>query len=81
MPPSYVVSKTVLSKMYVFSSTNLCQTFCHHDKYLAKSAQVALKKCFRVLDVKYPVFLPVMNQSCNLLANFGKTFQYKYHES
>jgi len=44
MPPSYIVSKTVLSKMYVvFQYKLLCQTFRHPDKYLAKSAQVALK--------------------------------------
>jgi len=30
--------------------------------------------------VKCPVFLSVMNKNCNLLASFGKTFQYKFLE-
>jgi len=74
MPPSYIAPRTVLSKMYGV----LCQTFRHPDKYLAKSPQVALKYAWRALMPSASVFLSVMNQNCNLLANFGKTFQYNF---
>ena len=70
IPPSYIVSRTVLSKTFV--------SFCHRDKYLAKCARVAPKIAWRFLMSSAPVFLSLVNQNCNLLANFGKTFQYNF---